>query len=303
MHPAGIITAVLIIIAALLFWRSQWEKKQLSVEQYELRTAKLRKKVRLVFLSDLHDASFGERNQTLFRRIAELSPDAVLVGGDMITCGKRAQQPPRTEVCLHLMELLTRRFPVYYAEGNHENRMRRNFPDAYRIFTDHLLQMGVEYIRNGQEIFDTEDLIEDEADDLNLYGVSMEQRYFDALRPGFGRKEQMPKHYLSERLGKPDRQQFNILLMHSPLYLREAAAWGADLVLAGHFHGGTIRLPFIGGLMTPQFQFLLPECAGRFQEGSTEMIVSRGLGTHSIRIRLNDLPEISCIDILPEEQK
>ena len=91
--------------------------------------------------------------------------------------------------------------------------------------------------------------------------------------------------------------------MHSPLYLREAAAWGADLVLAGHFHGGTIRLPFIGGLMTPQFQFLLPECAGRFQEGSTEMIVSRGLGTHSIRIRLNDLPEISCIDILPEEQK
>ena len=206
MHPAGIITAVLIIIAALLFWRSQWEKKQLSVEQYELRTAKLRKKVRLVFLSDLHDASFGERNQALFRRIAELSPDAVLVGGDMITCGKRAQQPPRTEVCLHLMELLTRRFPVYYAEGNHENRMRRNFPDAYRIFTDHLLQMGVEYIRNGQEIFDTEDLIEDEADDLNLYGVSMEQRYFDALRPGFGRKEQMPKHYLSERLGKPDRQ-------------------------------------------------------------------------------------------------
>ena len=177
--------------------------------------------------------------------------------------------------------------------------MKNRFPDAYKIFTDHLMQMGVEYICNEHEIYDTEDLIEDAEDDIRLYGTSMERRFFDALRPGFGRKTEMEPDYLQKHLGMPDRRHFNILFLHSPLYLQEAAAWGADLVLSGHFHGGTIRIPKLGGLMTPQLQFLIRECAGHFVEGDTDMIVSRGLGTHSVRIRLNDKPEITCIDIMP----
>ena len=57
--------------------------------------------------------------------------------------------------------------------------------------------------------------------------------------------------------------------------------------------------PFIGGLMTPQLQFFVKECAGEFEEDGTRMVVSRGLGTHSVKIRLLDRPEISVIDILP----
>ena len=73
-----------------------------------------------------------------------------------------------------------------------------------------------------------------------------------------------------------------------------------EQTLSGHFHGGTIRLPILGGLMTPQLQFFVRECAGEFSEGSTRMIVNRGLGTHSVRIRLNDRPEISVIDVIPK---
>ena len=299
MHPAGIILILAVLLAAILLLRSEWEKRQLSVVQYEIWTEKLREGARCVFLTDLHSAAFGAENERLIRKIQSLDPDMILMGGDMITCGKHTAIAPKTDVCLHLVEMLAEHYPVYYAEGNHELRMKNRFPDAYKIFTDHLMQMGVEYICNEHEIYDTEDLIEDAEDDIRLYGISMEQRFFDALRPGFGRKTEMEPDYLQKHLGMPDRRHFNILFLHSPLYLQEAAAWGADLVLSGHFHGGTIRIPKLGGLMTPQLQFLIRVCAGHFVEGDTDMIVSRGLGTHSVRIRLNDKPEITCIDIMP----
>ena len=88
-----------------------------------------------------------------------------------------------------------------------------------------------------------------------------------------------------------------ILLAHSPLYFDAYAKWGADLTLSGHFHGGTIRLPGLGGVMTPQYQFFLPWCAGIFEKQGHYMAVSRGLGTHSINIRLNNRPQLLVIRI------
>ena len=301
MHTAGIWIAAALAVIVLLLARSEWEKRQLRVEAYRVKTGKLRRGARIVFLSDLHDVQFGEKNARLLQAIDGTAPDAVLIGGDLITCGKRTPNPPRTSVALQLLQELCGRYPVYYAEGNHEARMARRFPDAYQMYLDHLVQLGVSYLRNERDVFDTEELVEDSADDLNIYAVSLAQRFFRALPPGFGKKEAMESGYLARKLGEPDRTRFNILLLHTPLYLKEAAAWGADLVLSGHFHGGTIFLPKLGGLMTPQYQFFVRECAGRFRQGSTDMIVNRGLGTHSIRIRLNDLPEISCIDIVPED--
>ena len=67
------------------------------------------------------------------------------------------------------------------------------------------------------------------------------------------------------------------------------------MTLAGHFHGGPIRIPGLGGVMTPQYQFFLPWCAGDFERDGKRMIVSRGLGTHSINIRLNNRPQLAVI--------
>ena len=67
------------------------------------------------------------------------------------------------------------------------------------------------------------------------------------------------------------------------------------MTLAGHFHGGTIRIPGLGGVMTPQYQFFLPWSAGNFERNGKRMIVSRGLGTHSINIRLNNRPQLVLI--------
>ena len=76
---------------------------------------------------------------------------------------------------------------------------------------------------------------------------------------------------------------------------------GADLVLSGHFHGGTIRLPGLGGLHDTTAPVPGEGMRREFSHGRTRMIVNRGLGTHSIKLRLNDRPEISVIDVLPKE--
>ena len=82
------------------------------------------------------------------------------------------------------------------------------------------------------------------------------------------------------------------------MFFKEYADWGADLTLSGHFHGGTIRLPLIGGVMTPQFQFFFPWCAGQFEgEHGRKLIVGRGLGTHSVNIRFNDKPQVVVVDV------
>lgn len=70
-----------------------------------------------------------------------------------------------------------------------------------------------------------------------------------------------------------------------------------DLVLAGHFHGGMVRIPKFGGVISPQFQIFPKYDAGEFHEGETTMILSRGLGNHSIKLRLFNKPEISYIEL------
>ena len=102
-----------------------------------------------------------------------------------------------------------------------------------------------------------------------ISGVDLGKRYYRKLF--FEKPEPLPKTYFQNRLGKADESRFQILLLHSPMYFKEAAAWGADLTLSGHFHGGTIRIPVLGGVMTPQYQFFLPWCAGTFEKDGKMM--------------------------------
>ena len=76
-----------------------------------------------------------------------------------------------------------------------------------------------------------------------------------------------------------------------------------DLSLCGHFHGGTIRIGDDIGLMTPQIQFFNTNVVGMKIKGKSKMIISSGLGTHSINLRINNLPQIVCIDLESKNQE
>ena len=74
----------------------------------------------------------------------------------------------------------------------------------------------------------------------------------------------------------PDRA-FTLLLYHSPDLMPEAVELGIDLYLCGHTHGGQIRLPLLGAVLTSS-DFWKRYEMGRYEEGKTTLYVSRGLG-------------------------
>ena len=90
---------------------------------------------------------------------------------------------------------------------------------------------------------------------------------------------------------------FQLLLAHNPEYLTAYAGWGANLVLSGHIHGGIMILPFLGGVIAPSYELFPKFDFGKFTEKNCEMVLSRGLGTHTINIRIFNKPEISVITL------
>lgn len=267
--------------------RSEYEKRHFSVEVTEIVSGRLKKDRTLVFLSDLHNNQFGPANQELVEAIHRLKPDAVLCGGDMMVCkGQKDIKVP-----LKLFRQLAACYPVYCGNGNHENRMvweRRIYGNLYEEYRDALTAMGVRYLEDSTAALD---------DDILITGLDLDPCFY--RKALYQKVPDMPPGYMERKLGKgparKDNGRYRILLAHSPMYARAYAAWGADLTLAGHFHGGTIRVPGLGGVMTPQYQFFLPWCAGDFDMEGKRMIVSRGLGTHSINIRLNNKPQLVMI--------
>lgn len=265
--------------AAGLLLRSEYEKKHFVIDTYTIETEKLeQKELQFVFLSDLHNNTFGRNNEKLIKAIDRIHPDGVLIGGDMIVCKKTAD----IKGGVQLARVLAGSYPVYYANGNHEERMdreRETYGDRYDEFLRLLKEAGVHCLSD-------ESMMGPKG--VRITGCNMEDAFY---RHRFT-CPRLPKGEIRRRVGKADPTHFQILFMHSPLFFEHCSRWGADLTLSGHFHGGTIRLPFLGGLMTPQYQFFQPWCAGRFDQDGKTMVVSRGLGTHSINLRLNNRPQL-----------
>ena len=104
---------------------------------------------------------------------------------------------------------------------------------------------------------------------------------------------------IEDALGKCEQAPglYNILLAHNPVYFKQYAAWGADLTLSGHLHGGIIRLPFIGGVITPQAKLFPKYDRGIFEKDGKYLVVSAGLGEHTVPVRIFNPPQLICIEI------
>ena len=266
--------------------RSRYERDCLVTEKYRIASEKIHGQGKtIVFLTDLHNKEFGEENSRLLETVRKVKPDAVLFGGDGMVA-KRGNSDVR--IPLALLTELAKEFPVYCGNGNHESRMVWKtdvYGETYEHYRMALEDAGIRYLSNEAADLDS---------DIRIYGLDLPK---SAYLPRSG---EIPECLLKETLGEPDPEKFCLLLAHSPLFFEEYAAWGADLTLSGHFHGGTIRLPLVGGVMTPQYQFFYPRCAGYFElpgkgREKSRMIVGRGLGTHSINIRLNDKPQVVVV--------
>lgn len=222
-------------------------------------------------ISDLHNAEFGDGQKDLIDKIEAQDADIIVITGDMI-------DSRRTDVdkAVELITGLGNKIPVYYVTGNHESRVRE-----YNELESKLIENGVTVLKNESV------KIEKDSSFINIIGVD---------DPSFGMSANDIFHTVSEL--KTDG--YDVLLSHRPELFETYCESGAELVLCGHAHGGQVRIPFAGGLVAPN-QGLFPEyTAGSYKSGSTEMIVSRGLGNSIIPLRVNNPPELVVITLSGE---
>lgn len=293
MWPFFVVLGILILLGAGLLIRSEWERNHPVTVEYEMASPLIPEEAdgfSFLYLADLHGKTFPKENEALLGLLRETPYDLALIGGDMMTTFRSAEKDRKA--LRSLLSGIREGVPVFYAPGNHEQRMlskKEKSPDWEPRFREILSEYNVRFLQDETVHF----LVE--GGEILLSAADLPGTFYRA-----GAKKALPEGFFRKALGEKAEDRFTVLLLHSPLYLEEAAEWGADLTLMGHFHGGTIRL-FGRGLMTPQYQFFYPRCQGRFRIGEKCGIVSAGLGTHSVNVRLWDRPEMVRIVLRHEE--
>lgn len=252
-----------------------------TIREYDCSSKKLEKDMKIVLLSDMHNKSFGKNNWKLVRSINEVCPDLILIAGDMYTAAK-GQGAGEVQT---LMESLADKYSVYYGNGNHEQKTAlypKEYGNVYQDFAKELERLGVRHLVNQKASLASPKIM--------IYGLELDREYYRKFK-----NKKMDKGYLDRLLGKPNSLEYNILIAHNPDYFEDYAAWGADLVVSGHVHGGLMRLPFLGGVISPAMRLFPKYDGGIFETGSSSMVLSRGLGTHTLPVRIFNPGELVII--------
>ena len=287
MNLVGLILCVLILFFA---WIMIYDTSRFVKTEYIFKDPRIVKPFRAVVLADLHNKRYGRDNELLLQSIREGKPDLCLIAGDLIT----AKPNENFDVAINFLKELISDCPVCYGVGNHEHRMRlyrQIYGDMASEYEEALKQLGVAEMINERKTLDEYG--------VDVVGSQIHQRYYRRrkLKP-------MKDTYLPRTLGAPDPSKFTILLAHNPDFFPQYAKWGADLVLSGHVHGGVFRIPFWGkGVISPAVKFFPKYDGGIFQEGKSHMLLSRGLGSHTIPVRLFNPGDLIFIDFMPGEEK
>ena len=223
---------------------------------------------RIVQISDLHNQIFGIDQKGLLKRIKEQKPDIIVVTGDVVD-----SRHTLYGIAEKFFEGAVEIAPTYYISGNHEKWLIDANVDKYDSFIQTIEDMGVVYLDNKEV----------ELGGLRLFGLA-------DWSLGTDIEQIFPK--VSD---DDNKDSFEVLLAHEPQYLKYYSEYGADLVLTGHNHGGQIRIPGKGGLISSEFEIFPKYDAGEFKMGDTTMIISRGLGNSLAPVRINNYPEIVTV--------
>ena len=222
---------------------------------------------KIVHVSDLHDATFGEKQERLASKIQAANPDYIFISGDLIDSNRYDLQNS-----LDLIEKIVELAPVFYVTGNHEFATN----DTEKI-KEALVKIGVNVLSNEQT------WLEKKGERIRLIGIE------DPLG-GTSVKEAL--HTLES-----NTQEITLVISHRPEEFDVYASQKIDIVFSGHAHGGQFRIPGLGGLVAPG-QGLFPKyTSGAYQEEDTTMVVSRGLGNSIIPIRIFNMPEIVLVTL------
>ena len=250
-------TAVLVILAGSLygFWI---EPYALEVTHHRV-NAPIAGRLRIAHLTDLHTRGLGRLERKLLAALEAEKPDVIVITGDSISSGAM-NYDKSAEVLRQLQAPLG----VWVVRGNWE------VWNPLRDERGYYQSIGVKLLVDETAII---------RDDVRLVGLN-----------DWSAGSRNPEAVFE----KAPRGAFTIALFHSPI-LFDSVSGRCDLALAGHTHGGQVRVPPIGALWTPRGcgSYL----AGWYERGDSRVYVSRGIGTSVLGVRMFCRPELAMIDV------
>jgi predicted MPP superfamily phosphohydrolase len=222
--------------------------------------------LRLVQLTDIHVGNFMKQTELEWyvRAVNDLRPDLIALTGDFI-----ASSAHFIPACAAALEKLQARIGVFACLGNHDY-----WVGAERV-TEALQAAGVEVLRN-------------DARRLSLPGGSLNVAGVDDPWRGFAD--------FDRALSMSDPNAPTIMLCHQPDLFPALVRRHVDLTLAGHYHGGQVKLQGFGLEVSPAH--LVSEFVqGYYLRGHSQLYVSRGIGITGPPVRLNARPEITLLHL------
>ena len=264
---------------------------QLHVQRKTLRLPQLPPELdglTIAHLSDLHMT--GDLTEDFYQEVVAatnaLQPDLVAITGDIL------EKTPCLPWIAGTLGQLTARHGKYFILGNHELRLGDAAPLRSALVAAGLVDLGDRWLRVSLRGTDV-DLVGTEFPWFGSAPEVLSTKYPEISRkPGLASNSAAtpaPPLALSSSPPPPLR----LLLSHTPDHLPWAREHHFDLMLAGHNHGGQIRLPWLGALITPS-RYGFRYAGGLYHEPPTLLHVSRGI-SGAPPIRLNCPPEITLL--------
>ena len=301
----SVVTALFVAIAAsvAVIGFSYMENQSFSETFYSVSSLKVNNKIRIIQISDLHNCTYGDENETLIDRVDKLKPDIILLTGDSIS-SDTVDLDQVVELCAALVEIA----PSYYIYGNNEVEVYYSYPLTQESLDQ---QFGFnDDNRDPQKLLNITDQL---TEKLSAVGVTVLKNSTATITIGetpidiYGVLTSNPSafwSYAGESFNDylyTNTTHLKITAIHEPQIFEEFKPdyWG-DVMLAGHTHGGIAKIPMIGPLYTHEGG-LLPGRAGCYVYGRYEvqgrpLIVSSGLENQNL-FRINNEPELVIVDV------
>ena len=276
----AIITAsALVLAAAAVAVTVIAVDERVTVRTVGISSDKVDGEVRLLHLSDLHSSLYGEGQSKLLSKIEQLSPDAILLTGDIY------ENRITNENSEALLSALGQKYMCFYVSGNHE------------VATRELSKIKKQIASFGITV------LEGETSVISVNGQKISVSGIDDPLAFPDKKGRLWEDQLSDCNGEIENGRFSVLLTHRPELADYYVETDFDLILSGHAHGGQVIIPgIINGLYAPHQGFFPEYAGGTFElKPSQTMVVSRGLSKY-VRPRIFNRPELVMIEITPEKQ-
>lgn len=253
----------------------------LTTAEYTVRSAKIKKPVSLVFLSDIHSQRYRDGGKELLSMIDSANPDFVFLGGDIFDKYALEKDIERTA---KFVDEICENYDCSYVLGNHEIESKRGIDYKKRLKEKNLRFF------DGKSV----ELVSKSDQHILLGGVD----YVECPNPPAEAAVAEAKQELIDRA--EETGLFSVLLRHVPM--RTEGDEKIDLVLSGHNHGGLWRFPKTNAGIAGGGKTILPEFAhGEYKKDGSTMIVGSGITTHTYLLpRIYNAPEVVKVTLLPE---